>query len=63
METNKVYCYKCGWVGTLNQLDMLEVDAIDEDGNDIRYSCCPVCGSLEGIMPFESEVENHVGNQ
>lgn len=50
---NKVYCYKCGWIGKLDQLGALEVDAKDEDGNDINYWCCPECGSLEGIMPFE----------
>ena len=33
MELDKVYCYKCGWLGTIDQLEMLEVDALDEDGD------------------------------
>lgn len=50
MKLDKVYCYKCGWLGTIDQLDMLEVDALDEDGNEISYPRCPKCGSLEGIV-------------
>ena len=46
---NKVYCYKCGWIGTFNQLGVLALDDLDDDGNEIKYWCCPECGSVEGI--------------
>ena len=49
MESNKVYCYKCGWTGAYNQLGILEVDATDDDGNMIKDWCCPECGSVIGI--------------
>ena len=48
-----VYCWKCGWEGTNDELGVLQVDAVDEDGNWIDYPCCPQCGSLEGILPIE----------
>lgn len=49
---NKVYCYKCGWVGTFDQLGIFELDDLDDDGNEIKCWCCPECGSLEGITGY-----------
>ena len=47
------FCIECGWVGTIEELATIEVNAVSEDGNPISYPCCPVCGSLEGILPIE----------
>ena len=47
------FCIECGWVGTVEELATIEVDAASEDGNPISYPCCPACGSLEGILPIE----------
>ena len=48
-----VRCSYCGWEGVSSELDAVQTDAMDEDGNYLDYPCCPDCGSIEGVMEIE----------
>ena len=49
-----VRCNNCCWVGREEDLDILHVDAKDEDGNWISYEMCPNCKCLDALMDLDS---------
>ena len=49
-----VRCNDCDWIGSDDELDILQVDAEDEDGDPITYERCPNCYGMEAIMDVDS---------
>ena len=50
-----VRCNSCGkWIGWENELDVVQTDAKDEEGEYIDYESCPICGSVNGLMDLDT---------
>lgn len=50
-----VRCNSCGkWIGWENELDVVQTDAKDEEGEYIDYESCPICGSGNGLMDLDT---------